>query len=186
MATVAHKRHRQRSAGDGGGSPESRWSLLENELPAIFWDAAGLYAELGRRRTRLEDQGVARVAKRTLRPVRRAAQGRRAAARATTQEQGENEWEKGCSPHEDESVKVWVVEMERRRRSRRRCSGDGELWVAQSGERRKGPEHRILVRAEREAREDARRPRRCSPATGSAGWPAMAQRRIRGWRRVWR
>jgi hypothetical protein len=32
--------------------------------------------------------------------------------------------------------------------------------------------------AEREAREDARMPRDCSPASGGAGWPAMARRRV--------
>jgi hypothetical protein len=32
--------------------------------------------------------------------------------------------------------------------------------------------------AEWEAREDMRMPRGCSPATGSAGWPAMARRRV--------
>jgi hypothetical protein len=32
--------------------------------------------------------------------------------------------------------------------------------------------------AEWEAREDARMLRGCSPATGSAGWPAMARRRV--------
>jgi hypothetical protein len=36
---------------------EARRSSLDLELLAVVWDAAGLYAELGRRRTRLEDQG---------------------------------------------------------------------------------------------------------------------------------
>jgi hypothetical protein len=36
---------------------EACWSSLDFELPAIGWDVAGLYAELGRRRTQLEDQG---------------------------------------------------------------------------------------------------------------------------------
>jgi hypothetical protein len=177
---VARKRHRRRSAGDGGVSPESRRSFLENELPAIFWDAAGLYAELGRRRTRLEDQGGGSGGGEDT------AAGEACGARPACGGEGYdsrargNEWEKVCSPHEDESVKVWAAEMERQRRSRRRCSGDGELRVARFGWRRRGPERRILVRAEREAREDARRPRRCSPTTGSAGWPAMAQLRIRG------
>jgi hypothetical protein len=40
---------------------------------------------------------------------------------------------------------------------------------------RRGPGHAILVRAEREVREDAKRPRRCSPTTRSFGRPAMAQ-----------
>jgi hypothetical protein len=40
----------------------------------------------------------------------------------------------------------------------------------------RGPGHGILVRAEREAREDARRPMRCSPTTRSFGRPAMVWR----------
>jgi hypothetical protein len=48
--------------------------------------------------------------------------------------------------------------------------------VARSGGGRRDPKHGILVWAEREAREDARRPRRCSPTTRSFGRPAMAWR----------
>jgi hypothetical protein len=48
--------------------------------------------------------------------------------------------------------------------------------VARSGGKGGAPGHGILSWAEREAREDARRPIRCSPATRSAGWPAMARR----------
>jgi hypothetical protein len=48
--------------------------------------------------------------------------------------------------------------------------------VARSGGGRRGPGHGILVQAEREAREDARRPMRCSPTTRSFVRPAMAWR----------
>jgi hypothetical protein len=36
---------------------EARRSSLDLELPAMIWNASGLYTELGRQRTRLEDQG---------------------------------------------------------------------------------------------------------------------------------
>jgi hypothetical protein len=49
--------------------------------------------------------------------------------------------------------------------------------VAWSGGARRSSGRGILIRAERDAREDARRPRRCSPATRSSGRPAMARQR---------
>jgi hypothetical protein len=55
------------------------------------------------------------------------------------------------------------------------------------GERRRSSGRRIFMRAERTAREDARRSRRWSPATRSVEWPAMARRRDPpgGGARVW-
>jgi hypothetical protein len=57
-------------------------------------------------------------------------------------------------------------------RCRRRQRG-----VTLSGRGRRSPRRGILVRAEREAREDARRPRRSSPTTRGSGRPAMVRRR---------
>jgi hypothetical protein len=45
-----------RTVARGGARRRARQSSLDLELPTMVWDAVGLYAELGRRRTRLEDQ----------------------------------------------------------------------------------------------------------------------------------
>jgi hypothetical protein len=47
----------RRTVARGGARRRAHRSSLNLKLPAMVWDAAGLYAELGRWRTRLEDQG---------------------------------------------------------------------------------------------------------------------------------
>jgi hypothetical protein len=47
----------RRTVARGGARRRARRSSLDLELPAMVWDAAGIYVELGRRRTLLENQG---------------------------------------------------------------------------------------------------------------------------------
>jgi hypothetical protein len=55
--------------------------------------------------------------------------------------------------------------------------GRGAPAAGRFGERRRSSRHGILVRAVRTAREDVRKPRRCSPVTRSSGRPSIARRR---------